>query len=466
MVIPAPSTAMGINAETIGQPAVDGASVVVNESVVASSSLPVLTTAENHDRKSARDNNRKTKSVHIYNPRKPRWWNRLGNNGRDATKSQKRAMRKVLDGEGRTNVNPSKIATPIATTTTTTATPNNSNNNIRTQTAGLRLPPVPYGSKLDWDELFPTSSDGNRDIWLELGFGRGENLQALLESKLSTETKEEHIDRAHINDVDETTNTNTNRNSNNNNNNTNDTNEDRTRTKKFYLVGAEVSGVGIGCLCKRIERLQQFKQKRKQDHCDDDQGYVLYRHEMDPYSLDPKHGETAWCDDTERERGDWIERNSLARIYDDRLRIHTGDGYKLLPKIPDGSLSAILVTFPDPFPKDTDLDYRLVQHQTLIECHRILRKEYSNTTNANNNDSKNDGNGRLFLATDHDGYHEWCHRIMNEVNNRDSPASLSPLFKLEETCPNRMEWLPAVSRYEQKGWDEGRSTKLSCWVAI
>lgn len=32
--------------------------------------------------------------------------------------------------------------------------------------------------------------------------------------------------------------------------------------------------------------------------------------------------------------------------------------------------------------------------------------------------------------------------------------------------PNRREWLPAVSRYEQKGWDEGRQTMLSCWRPI
>lgn len=429
---------MAIDAETIGQPTVDGA--VANETVVASSSLPAIAAADNDDKKIAIGEYLKNHPVYIYNPRKPKWWNRLGNNGRDATKSQKRAMRKVLDGEGTTSANSS---------TTTTTTGRSSSNIPR---AGLRLPPVPYGSKLDWDEIFPTSSEDNRDIWLELGFGRGENLQALLESKLSGEKKEEQ--------------------------------RRNNRTKKFYLVGAEVSGVGIGCLCKRIEQLQQ---KEITDHCDDDQGYVLYCPEMDPYSLDPRgdaakeNWETTCCDDTQHESGGWIERDSLPRVYDDRLRIHTGDGYKLLPKLPDGSLSAILITFPDPFPKDTDLDYRLVQHQTLIECHRILRKKGPTTNdnaneNANegstiNNDIKNDdntrdGNGRLFLATDHDGYHEWCHRIMNEVNNRDGPASSSPLFKLEETCPNRMEWLPAISRYEQKGLDEGRSTKLSCWVAI
>jgi tRNA G46 methylase TrmB len=201
---------------------------------------------------------------------------------------------------------------------------------------------------------------------------------------------------------------------------------------------------------------------------------------MDPYASDPTLGATK--DDEGEEKGCSIDgpppppRNSssLASVYCDRLRIHAGDGYKLLPKLPDGSLAAVLVIFPDPFPKETDATYRLVQHQTLIECHRILRKAErrcsSTGTNADsisintatdNNSHALKRKGRLFLATDHDGYHEWCHRIMHEVN-----ASSSPLFELEQPCPNRMEWLPAVSRYEQKGWDEGRSTKLTCWVAI
>jgi hypothetical protein len=94
-----------------------------------------------------------------YNPRKPKWWKALA--GR-ATKSQKRAIRSVLDDRG------------------------------------LRLPEVPFGSTLDWNNVFPPASvvvdathetddeackeqnhEQQRDIWLELGFGRGENLLAL-----------------------------------------------------------------------------------------------------------------------------------------------------------------------------------------------------------------------------------------------------------------------------------------------
>lgn len=377
--------------ETIDQSSSQSVEKAITNGAAVLVSSPLANVDENEG--TSNDKKKRVKSGHIgYNPKKPKWWTRLGNNCRDATKSQKRAMRKILDGE-----DTSKDADSTAPST---------------PSSGLRLPPVPYGSKLDWNRIFPSSSRDKRDIWLELGFGRGENLQALLESKLWNEMKTPN----------------------------------ETEANEFYLVGAEVSGVGIGCLCKRIEKLKNL-QRGEEEEIEDH--YTLYRPEMDPYSASDgiDNDNTTFGVDISQS----IERNELATNYSNRLRIHTGDGYKLLPKIPDGSLTAILITFPDPFPKETDVNYRLVQHQTLIECHRILRKE----------------NGRLFLATDHDGYHEWCHKIMHEINGNKQDGALSPpLFKLEEPCPNRMEWLPAVSRYEQKGWDEGRSTKLTSWLAI
>ena len=154
-----------------------------------------------------------------------------------------------------------------------------------------------------------------------------------------------------------------------------------------------------------------------------------------------------------------------------------------MPKIPADTLAAILIPFPDPFEKEKDITYRLVQRRTLLECHRVLRKKHNNEC-----DDIYDG-GLLFLATDHDGYHDWCHRMIDDVNksnvsnnntaiedsddgggetptinNKTDTSSL--LFRLIEPCPDRSEWLPAVSRYERKGLEEGRSTKLSCWMAI
>jgi hypothetical protein len=92
-----------------------------------------------------------------YNSRKPKWWKYLA--GR-ATKAQKRAIQDILDDRH------------------------------------LRLMDIPYGSMLDWDDVFPLNKTNNhgvheyicdpskqkthrRKVWLELGFGRGENLLAL-----------------------------------------------------------------------------------------------------------------------------------------------------------------------------------------------------------------------------------------------------------------------------------------------
>jgi len=54
----------------------------------------------------------------------------------------------------------------------------------------------------------------------------------------------------------------------------------------------------------------------------------------------------------------------------------------------------------------------------------------------------------------------------DDENNGGNHDDKRVAFRLVEPCPDRSEWLPAISRYEQKGWDEGRTTKLSCWEAI
>ena len=77
-----------------------------------------------------------------YNPKKPNWWKNVA--GCNATKGQKKAMNTIL----KTN----------------------------------RLPSIPYGSLLNFQEIFPTTAaaNANNDIWLEIGFGYGENLLALV----------------------------------------------------------------------------------------------------------------------------------------------------------------------------------------------------------------------------------------------------------------------------------------------
>jgi tRNA G46 methylase TrmB len=480
-------------------------------------------------------------SEYKYNPRKPKWWNKLGNNGRGATKAQKRCMRKILDGDNNNNGNGTN-GTDDSTTEAGTAAAaaaaaaDGGGGGLKLK---LRLPTVEYGSKLNWDDVFDDAADndnGNdngddtsndngddnkesstRDIWLELGFGRGENISSLLDLKLL--------------------------NPNNNNNNKNTS----SNSNNFYLIGAEVSSIGIGCLCKRIDqRFNNNKNKIKNNNNTDtidkkdvdvndsdnanDQGYVLYQPQLDPYSnhhnededevdedgkviVDEHNNNNNNNNNNEKEKEKEKEKNQYNNeisdnVHDDHelslqlkllqnhFRIHTGDGYKLLFKIPTDSLANILITFPDPFEKNNDTQYRLIQKQTLLECYRILRKNNNNNnnnssnSNSNSNDDNKNYNGLLYLATDHDGYYDWCHQMIYEVNNnhnindngngngnddnsndndgndtvRSQPQI--PLFRLIEPCPNRKNWLPAISRYEQKGWTEGRSTKLSCWQVV
>jgi tRNA G46 methylase TrmB len=404
-----------------------------------------------------------------YNPRKPKWWNKLGNNGRGATKAQKRCMRKILDGDIENNNGDE------ATTDNGANADNDNDNGGEGLKLKLRLPTVEYGSKLNWDDVFDTENDydngdnnnkdkdkdSTRDIWLEIGFGRGENVSSLLDLKLLN-----------------------NKNNNNNNNNNN------SKNNNFYLIGAEVSSIGIGCLCKQIDQRFNNNSNNNNDRIidkndvnddnDNDKGYVLYHPELDPYHHHHNHHDgnkddegddidvdaASPYDNNNSESSDVDDDHSL-QLLQNHFRIHTGDGYKLLFKIPTNTLANILITFPDPFEKINDTQYRLIQKQTLLECYRILRKSNSQSESYN---------GLLYLATDHDGYYDWCHQMIHEVNNcndgngndnddNDTVPQL-PLFRLVEPCPNRKNWLPAVSRYEQKGWTEGRSTKLSCWQVV
>ena len=78
-----------------------------------------------------------------YDSKKPKWWKALC---QKPSKAQKKAKTEIL--------------------------------------RDLRLPRIPYGSFIQWDDVFPTT--GKDNIWLELGFGRGENFLALAHRKTRT----------------------------------------------------------------------------------------------------------------------------------------------------------------------------------------------------------------------------------------------------------------------------------------
>jgi tRNA G46 methylase TrmB len=279
-----------------------------------------------------------------YNSRKPRWWKNICGK---ATKSQKRSMDEIFKTH--------------------------------------RLPNTLYGNFFNWEDIFPRGSD----IWLELGFGRGENLLAL----------------AH-----------------------------RKRDEKIVIIGAEIHKPGVGTACQRMQHGIQNNSYWTE--------YVTYTPALDPSkevseeTTTPDEGDSKPCDP---------ELTETYRQPYKNLSIYPGDGVKLLPYIPTASLAAVLVTFPDPFPGEKQKQWRVIQTQTVLEIHRILRKSSS---------------GLFFLATDHEGYNEWSHMVMETVNAKNK------YFECRAPCPDRAEWMPAISRYEQKGWDEGRRTNLSCWLAL
>jgi tRNA G46 methylase TrmB len=356
---------------------VDNENAELFSTSASSSTLACEATPEN---KTSLVSTRSQNSHQKYNARKPKWWKNLGGK---LSKAQKRAMTEVLQKH--------------------------------------RLPRIPYGSFLEWNEVFPVAAgDVSREIWLEIGFGRGENLLALAHRKRAS--------------------------------------------PGTCFVGAEVHPPGTGTLCARVLQGMQSHQYWTD--------YTIYTSVCDPWAnvVDSSNPTSVASgtqssslasvpEEQDNEPSSVLDETSSTADPYSNLRIFPGDGVKLLPYIPSFSLSVVLVTFPDPFPKEDQAQWRVMQRHTLLEIHRVLKS----------------GAGRLFLATDHEGYYQWTHHLVEQCNTdsafgaldntttdeRHSPTRIG--FRLVEPCPDRMDWLPVVSRYEQKGWDEGRSTKLSCW---
>ena len=334
--------------------------------------------------------------------------------------------------------------------------------------------PKRYGECLQWEQIFPTASFSavlRPKIWLEIGFGRGDNLLRLAE-QYSTQT--------------------------------------------HFFVGSEVHAGGTAAVLHRMTTQQQPKESSSFWT-----GYTLWKPDnttpcttctREPERSHPQSQSTQRVDTFIFDKNDCLEADeddghpaiflaspdaSLCSSLNLRsnpysnLRLHTGDGVKLIACIPDHSLAAVLVTFPDPFfdsysnedghdPRDHyHAECRLLQLDVLAQIWRVL---LLSTLNGASGDEE--GAGRLYLATDHKGYHAWSHQQVEHFNNCYSPpflrdpsskghggddhetaAVVKAHFRCVRPTPDRRQWLPVVSQYEQKGWDEGRSTYLSCWEA-
>ncbi len=214
----------------------------------------------------------------------------------------------------------------------------------------------------------------------------------------------------------------------------------RKKNEDIAFVGIEINRSGMGTACQRIQKGLECGLWWTD--------YSLYSPLLDPYNPCGIGTEDVTEVTNVRLFTPLVAPIDTKIVQPYRnVRLYPGDGVKLFSKIPTSSINRLLVTFPDPFPLAHEKEWRLVQVSTLKEIHRILRKDPKSQ-------------GKLFLATDHVGYYEWCRRVIEQVN------SDIILFEKVEPCPDRLEWLPAVSHYERKGWDEGRQTLLSCWTVV
>lgn len=276
-----------------------------------------------------------------YKSRKPKWWLHLSRKG---TKAQRRAIRDMKD---------------------------------------YLLPRAPHGQFIDWNSAFRRNETETLSIWLEIGFGAGDNLLQLAE-----------------------------------------------QYPEKYIVGAEIHQPGVGKVMQKIKYGTENNRYWK--------GSSLYSAGVDPDFKQSENNENIFA---VTDRGN-KENAAIENPYSN-VRVHRGDGVQLLSTILSGTLEAVLVTNPDPFPSDNQKEWRLFQIQTLREIRRVLIPS-----------------GRLYLATDHQGFFSWSHLVISAANEQDK------VFQTVDPHPSRNLWLPVVSEYEQRGLDNGRKPLLSCWEAV
>jgi tRNA G46 methylase TrmB len=346
---------------------------------------------QEHDENNAQD-------AHQYEARKPKWWSKLS--GRRGTRAQRQTIermtqcgycfsKQVLSDFSRVNNSAKHSSTAehlnkeddsnsaadqwrrvwwnrslavfdekdaAAQITPIIDTVTNSRNAQHAQKIELM-----YSNK---SPLVPRKFE---QIWLEIGFGNGDNILA-----------------------------------------------NAMRDQNTLFIGSEIHQPGIGTVLQKMESALNAKIKAE--------GSDTEEKKVDTTSISTENIVNA--------------RNITCQ----NIRVLPGDGVKLVSHLPCKYLDAILITFPDPWPKEGHHHWRVVQPNVLKEMHRVLKFD-----------------GKVFVATDAECFNDWTRKIFTQESSNGDWQEVNP-------CPDRSTWLPIVSYYEQKGIDEGRHTMLQCWM--
>lgn len=134
--------------------------------------------------------------------------------------------------------------------------------------------------------------------------------------------------------------------------------------------------------------------------------------------------------------------NGVAKLTDaarqySNIRIHHGDARDVLDHLPDGSLAALFVLFPDPWPKARHAKRRFIGMANLAPIARVLKPD-----------------GVLRIASDIPAYIEWSLCEIAHFNRVQGRAFALMAGRADDWRVRPADW-PAT-RYEAKALAAGR----------